>query len=83
MVGIPSLGCSTSFGMGQLHIIRKTMCTEIYQEVFKQNINSSVKELNLGQTWVRFQLDKGPKHSSKSAKECLKRKNIGQAKVLT
>uniref|UniRef100_A0AAR2JEE5 Amino acid transporter transmembrane domain-containing protein n=1 Tax=Pygocentrus nattereri TaxID=42514 RepID=A0AAR2JEE5_PYGNA len=63
--------CFAASGTGWLAIIDGTMNSELYQRILKENVRTSVHELNLKRRWV-MQQDNNPKHTSRSTKEWLK-----------
>uniref|UniRef100_A0AAR2JPU3 Tc1-like transposase DDE domain-containing protein n=1 Tax=Pygocentrus nattereri TaxID=42514 RepID=A0AAR2JPU3_PYGNA len=52
------------------------MNSELYQRILKENVRTSVHELNLKRRNFIFQHDNDPKHASKSTKEWLHRNKI-------
>uniref|UniRef100_A0AAZ3S2G8 Tc1-like transposase DDE domain-containing protein n=1 Tax=Oncorhynchus tshawytscha TaxID=74940 RepID=A0AAZ3S2G8_ONCTS len=63
-------GCFAAGGTGALHKIDGTMRKGNYVDILKQ-LKTSVRKLNLGHKWV-FQMDNGPKHTSKVVAKLLK-----------
>uniref|UniRef100_A0A9J7Y0N0 Uncharacterized protein n=1 Tax=Cyprinus carpio carpio TaxID=630221 RepID=A0A9J7Y0N0_CYPCA len=63
--------CFAASGPGQLAIIDGTMNSELYQQILKENVRTSVQELNLKRKCV-MQQDNDPKNTSCSTKEWLK-----------
>ncbi|KAK3559184.1 hypothetical protein QTP86_005083 [Hemibagrus guttatus] len=59
-------------GPGRLAVINGTMNSAVYQKILKENVQPSVSDLKLKQTWV-LQHDNDPKHTSKSTSEWLKK----------
>ncbi|KAG2465365.1 TCB1 transposase, partial [Polypterus senegalus] len=55
-------------GPVRLAFIDETMNSELYQRILKENVRTSVHELNLKRRWV-MQQDNDPKHTSRSTKE--------------
>uniref|UniRef100_A0A8C4TBF5 Transposase n=1 Tax=Erpetoichthys calabaricus TaxID=27687 RepID=A0A8C4TBF5_ERPCA len=67
--------CFAASGPGQLAFIDGTMNSELYQRILKENVRTSVQELNLKRRWV-MQQDNDPKHTSRSTKEWLKKNKV-------
>ena len=67
--------CFAASGPGRLAIIDGTMNSELYQRILKENVRTSVHELNLKRRWV-MQQDNDPKHTSRSTKEWLKKNKV-------
>ncbi|KAI4875497.1 hypothetical protein NFI96_004997 [Prochilodus magdalenae] len=61
-------------GPGRLAVINGTMNSAVYQKILKENVQPSVGELKLKQTWV-LQQDNDPKHTSRSTSEWLENNN--------
>ena len=57
-------GCFAEGGTGALHKLYGIMREEIYVDILKQHLKTSVRKLKLGHKWV-FQMDNDPKHTSK------------------
>ena len=64
-------GCFAAGGTGALHKIDGITRQENYLDILKQNLKTSVRNLNLGHKWV-FQMDNDPKHTSKDVAKWLK-----------
>ncbi len=62
-------------GPGRLAIIDGTMNSELYQQILKENIRTSVPELSLKKKWA-MQQDNDPKHTSHFTKEWLKKNKV-------
>ena len=62
-----------------LAIIDGSMNWELYQQIPKEKVRTSIHEINLERIWARKQ-DNVPKHTSRSTKERLKN---NKATVLT
>ncbi|KAK3533109.1 hypothetical protein QTP70_007310 [Hemibagrus guttatus] len=60
---------------GRLAVINGTMNSVVYQKILKENVQQSVCDLKLKQTWV-LQQDNDPKHTSKSTSEWLKKNKM-------
>ena len=58
-------------GTGALHKIDGIMKQDNYVDILKQHLKTSVRKLKLGRKWV-FQMDNGPKHTSKVVAKLLK-----------
>lgn len=56
--------CLAAAGVDNLAFIESTMNKMDYLNILKNNLHSSVQQLNLGQSWV-FQKDNDPTHSKK------------------
>uniref|UniRef100_A0A8C6Q7I4 Transposase n=1 Tax=Nothobranchius furzeri TaxID=105023 RepID=A0A8C6Q7I4_NOTFU len=64
-------GCFAASGTGRLAVINGTMNSTVYQNILKENVRPSFRQLKLKQSWV-LQQDNDPKHTSKSTSEWLK-----------
>ncbi len=51
------------------------MNSELYQQILKENVRTSVRELNLKRRWI-LQQDNDAKHTSCSTKEWLKKNKV-------
>ncbi len=60
---------------GRLAIIDGTKNSEIYQQILKENIRTSVPELSFKRKWA-MQKDNDPKHTSHFTKEWLKKNKV-------
>ena len=49
------MACFAAFGQGQLAVIDGTMDSDLYQQILKKNVRTSVCELNHKRTWVMQQ----------------------------
>lgn len=58
-------GCFAASGPGRLAVINGAMNSAVYQQILKENVRPSVRDLKLKRTWV-LQQDNDPKHTSKS-----------------
>ncbi|KAG2458113.1 TCB1 transposase, partial [Polypterus senegalus] len=67
--------CCAASGPGRLAFIDGTMNSELYQRILKENVRTSVHELNLKRRWV-MQQDNDPQHTSRSTKEWLKKNKV-------
>ncbi len=67
--------CFAASWPGQPAIIDGTMNSELYQQILKENVRTSVYEQSLKRTWV-MQQDNNPKHTSHSTKEWLKKNKV-------
>ncbi|MBN3289611.1 TCB1 transposase, partial [Polypterus senegalus] len=68
-------GCFAASGPGRLAVIDGTMNSTVYQKIPKENVRPSVRQLKLKRSWV-LQQDNGPKHTSKSTSEWLKKNKM-------
>uniref|UniRef100_A0A8C6PBJ9 Transposase n=1 Tax=Nothobranchius furzeri TaxID=105023 RepID=A0A8C6PBJ9_NOTFU len=64
-------GCFAASGTGKFAVINGTMNSTVYQNILKENVRPSVRQLKRKQSWV-LQQDNDPKHTSKSTSEWLK-----------
>ncbi len=67
--------CFAASWPGQPAIIDGTMNSELYQQILKENVRTSVQEQSLKRMWV-MQQDNNPKHTSHSTKEWLKKNKV-------
>ena len=56
-------GCFAASGPGRFTIIDGTMNSELFQRILKENVRTSVRDLNLKRKWI-MQQDNDPKHTS-------------------
>uniref|UniRef100_A0A8C6KDX3 Transposase Tc1-like domain-containing protein n=1 Tax=Nothobranchius furzeri TaxID=105023 RepID=A0A8C6KDX3_NOTFU len=63
-------GCFAASGTGRLAVINGTMNSTVYQNILKENVRPSVRQLKLKRSWV-LQQDNDTKHTSKSTSEWL------------
>ena len=68
-------GCFAASGPGPLAIIDRKMNSQVYQDIWQENVRLSVRQLKLNRSWVMKQ-DNDPKHRSKSTTEWLQQKKI-------
>ena len=68
-------GCFAASGPGQFAIINGKMNSQVYQDIFQENVRLSVRQLKLNRSWV-MQQDNNPKHTSKATTEWLQQKKI-------
>ena len=68
-------GCFAAGGTGALHKIDGITSEEIYVDILKQHLKTSVRMLKLGRKWD-FQMDNNPKHTSKVVSKWLKDNNV-------
>ena len=64
-------GCFAAGGTGAFHKIDDFMREEIYVDILKQHLKTSVRKLKLGRKWV-LQRNNDPKHTSKVVAKWLK-----------
>ena len=64
--------CFAASGPGLLAIIDRTMNSELYQQILKENVMASDHELNFQRTCV-MQQDNDPKRTSRPTKQWLKK----------
>ncbi len=65
-------GCITWEGVGYSCKIDETMDAELYSEILKDELKSTIEFYNFQRSKVVFQADNDPKHSSKLAQSTLK-----------
>lgn len=63
-------GCVSFHGVGKLAVIESTMNAEMYVDVLRQNLLSSVQKLGIENSYI-FQQDRDPKHTAQKTKEWL------------
>uniref|UniRef100_A0A8C6VYB8 Transposase Tc1-like domain-containing protein n=1 Tax=Nothobranchius furzeri TaxID=105023 RepID=A0A8C6VYB8_NOTFU len=64
-------GCFAASGTGRLAVINGTMNSTVYQNILKENVRPSVRQIKLKPSWA-LQQDNDPKLTSKSTSEWLK-----------
>ena len=64
-------GCFAAGETGSLHKIDGIMREEMYVDILKQHLKTTVRKLKLGRKWV-FQMDNDSKHTSKVVANWLK-----------
>lgn len=64
-------GCITSKGIGYLTKIEGNMDSDLYCQILRDELVSTLKFYDLNINKIIFQQDNDPKHTSKKAKECL------------
>jgi hypothetical protein len=64
-------GCFAAVETGALHKIDGILRMENYEDLLKQHLKTSVRNVKLGRKWV-FQMDNDPKHTSKVVAKWLK-----------
>ena len=64
-------GCFAAGGTGALHKIDDIMRKEMYVDILKQHLKTSVRKLKLGRKWV-FQMGNDTKNTSKVVAKWLK-----------
>lgn len=70
-------GCMATSGVGNLVFVESTMKKEDYLRILKQNLNLSVRKLELGHPWT-FQQDNDPKHTAHIVKNWLEKNTPNQ-----
>ncbi len=68
-------GCFSAKGAGRLHHIEGRMDGAMYHKILTNNLLPSVRALKMGHGWV-FQHDNDPKHTARTTKEWLRKKNF-------
>ena len=62
-------------GPGQLAVIDGKINSQVYQDIFQENVRLPVRQLKLNRSWV-MQQDNDPKHRSRSTTEWLQQMKI-------
>lgn len=68
-------GWFAASGPGRLAVVNGSMQSAVYQNILKENVWPSVRDLKLKHTWV-LQQDNDPKHTSESTSEWLKKNKM-------
>ena len=74
-VSIMVWGCLDASGPGQLAIIDGKINSQVYQDIFQENVRLPVPQLKLNRSSV-MQQDNNPKDRSKSTAKWLEQKKI-------